>query len=72
MRGRIEGGKPTRELRSAAKVAVGAGWLVKTYSRHTKWYSPDGVTLVVTSSSPSDNRAIQNAIRDLRKGGLRV
>jgi hypothetical protein len=72
VRGRIEGGKPARELRPAAKLAVADGWVIRTRSRHTKWYSPDGVTLVVTSSSPSDQRAYQNAIGDLRKAGLRV
>lgn len=60
-------------LRKAARAARKAGWeITPTRGQHRKWTSPDGYS-VYTSGTPSDKRAVDNILADLRKlGGLDV
>jgi hypothetical protein len=49
------------------------GWRVEQTgksSRHLKWYSPDGKAVIVSSSTPSDHRAIKNHLALLRRAGF--
>ena len=61
-----------KDLNKAAKVARRQGWTIERARRnsHEHWRSPEGA-LVVVSCSPSDGNAHRQALRDLRKAGLR-
>jgi hypothetical protein len=60
----------TKELKSLLKTAEDQGCrVVITPNNHYKVYVPGG-KLVVISSTPSDNRAIENIKRDLRSAGI--
>lgn len=60
----------TKELKSLLKTAEEQGCrVVYTSNNHYKVFVPGG-KLVVISSTPSDNRAIQNIKRDLRSAGI--
>lgn len=62
-----------RALRDTGKVALRAGWKIRsTGSKHLLWLSPDGASMVLTSSSPSDPRALSNSRSDFRRAGLHV
>lgn len=59
--------QPLKQLRREAE---GQGWSITlAKGGHLKWKSPSGA-LVVTSSSPSDQRAIRNIVRDLQRCGF--
>jgi len=59
-----------KELKSLLKTAEDQGCrIVVTPSNHYKVFVPGG-KLVVVSSTPSDNRAIENIKRDLRSAGV--
>lgn len=60
------------EIRNIIRLAESQGWIInKTKGGHLRWTAPAG-GFVFTASTPSDNRATQNMIRDLRKYGLTV
>lgn len=65
-----------KKLREYAQKALDAGWRIEKGHRgsHLKWYPPDpDKDFIVTSSSPSDHRALKKIRRDLRvRGGLDV
>lgn len=53
-------------------IAVSQGWRVEQRrNTHLSWISPTGAK-VFSSFTPSDNRAVQNLKRDLRRYGLKV
>lgn len=46
------------------------GWTVEPCkSGHFRLKSPDGTSMVIISKSPSDQRALQNVLSDLRRAG---
>lgn len=48
------------------------GWEIQLKrSGHYKWVSPAG-KFVVSSSTPSDPRAIKNIVRDLKRYGFQI
>ena len=60
----------SKELMSLLKLAEIQGWRVsRTNKNHYKLIAPNG-KVIFTSSTPSDNRAINNIKRDLRANGL--
>jgi hypothetical protein len=53
------------------KRALALGWrILPLKSGHERWLSPDGKTQVLVSGTPSDHRAMKNALADLRRAGL--
>lgn len=59
-------------LRPFADEAIRQGWRIEKTARcHLKWRAPTGA-LVVTSSTPSDQRAVRNIVSDLKRGGLKL
>lgn len=62
-----------KKLKRWKKAARKQGWAVEGGGgRHLKWLHPDGETMVVTSATPSDHRALMNARSDLRRAGLDI
>jgi len=62
-----------KELAVIIKVAISAGWRVElTKGGHYKWIAPNNIDFVFSSSTPSDNRALENLKQDLRRRGLDV
>jgi predicted RNA binding protein YcfA (HicA-like mRNA interferase family) len=60
---------PYRDL---ARQAAAQGWTIRrTKSSHLIWISPTGAR-VVTSSTPSDTRAVRNHRARLKRAGLVV
>ena len=59
-----------KELKRLRRMAERAGWNVdRTKKNHLRWRSPTG-EMVITSSTPSDSRAIHSIKRDLRRAGM--
>lgn len=59
------------ELKQMMKRATMVGWqILRSKNGHLIWLSPCGKFRVVTSSTPSDNRALKNIEADLRRAGL--
>jgi predicted RNA binding protein YcfA (HicA-like mRNA interferase family) len=59
------------DLKSLRKLAIKQGWRVETTrGGHIKWYPVHGTEFVVTSSTPSDYRAIRNIRSMLKRYGL--
>lgn len=59
-----------RDLKDLERIALRAGWdVTPTRSGHKKWRSPSGA-VVITASTPSAPRAIQNIKGYLRRAGL--
>lgn len=62
----------SKDFRPLLDAALAAGWHISSTSgNHVKWKSPEG-KMVVTSCSPSDHRAFQNARSTLRRYGLSI
>jgi hypothetical protein len=62
-----------KDLAVLIKIAIEAGWRVeRTKSGHYKWLSPNSIDFFYSSSTPSDNRALENLKQDLRRRGLDV
>lgn len=60
-----------KEMKQLRKLAVEQGWRVEyTKGGHLKWFPPVGTEFVVSSSTPSDYRAIKNLRAMLRRHGL--
>lgn len=58
------------EIKAIIRMAQAQGWVItKTNGGHLRWTAPTG-GFVFTASTPSDNRAIKNIMRDLRAYGL--
>jgi len=58
------------DMRSLRKKALDQGWRIEpTRNGHERWLSPSGGT-VVMSGTPSDHRALRNAVADLKRAGL--
>jgi predicted RNA binding protein YcfA (HicA-like mRNA interferase family) len=58
-----------KDMQQLARKAEKQGWVIEiSKGTHMKWTSPAGEK-VFSSYSPSDHRAIQNTIRELRKKG---
>ena len=61
-----------RDFRGLAELAQEQGWtLFKTNGNHIKWQPPKG-HFVVSATTPSDWRALQNTKSNLRKAGLKM
>lgn len=61
-----------RELRALARAAERQGWSVeRTRNNHLKWKPPQG-QYYVSSSTPSDHRALRNIRAHLIQRGLRL
>ena len=60
-----------KELERLRQAAVRQGWRVeRSNADHYKWYAPDGKSIVVSGSTPSDHRAIKNQISRMRRVGF--
>jgi hypothetical protein len=61
-----------KDLDKLIDQAKDQGWEIQIKrSGHYKWVSPSG-RFVVSSSTPSDRRAVMNITRDLRRYGFQV
>jgi len=61
-----------RPWRRLAAHAIAAGWTIRPTRRgHLLWTAPTGAR-VITSSTPSDPRAVRNHRAALRRAGLTV
>jgi hypothetical protein len=61
-----------KELEQLKAQAEAQGWVIQLRKTgHYRWLSPTG-GFVVTSSTPSDHRAVLNIRRDLKRYGLVV
>jgi hypothetical protein len=61
------------EITRLIRVATKAGWQIKPGNGgHLKWFAPDGLTIVVSPSTPSDWRSMKNHVARLRRAGLDV
>jgi hypothetical protein len=47
-----------------------AGWRLEQYSKGMKCFSPDGQSLVIVHTSPSENRAGKNLLSEFRRAGF--
>ncbi|CAB4123722.1 hypothetical protein UFOVP46_81 [uncultured Caudovirales phage] len=60
-----------KEIQLLVKQATKQGWIVsRTGSDHIKWLPPNGMEMIISSSSPSDYRTIRWLKRDLRVRGF--
>lgn len=60
-----------KELKEIVKAAEQQGWRVKTTKKgHQMFFAPDGVNKVTAAGTPSDHRAIDNLLAELRRYGL--
>ena len=63
------GGK-RKDVQDLVAEAADQGWRVKDRGDKVLLFSPDGQTIVTLHWTPSDHRWLQNAYRDLRRGGF--
>lgn len=63
------GGK-RKDVQDLVAEAADQGWRVKERGDKVLLFSPDGQTIVTLHLTPSDHRWLQNAYRDLRRGGF--
>lgn len=60
-----------KELQELIQEAERQGWrAVRTQKGHWALYAPDGRTIVHLAGTPSDWRAIHNAISRMRRAGF--
>lgn len=59
-----------KELKRLLPEAEQQGWRVKDKKSGWMLMSPDGVTKVMLHKTASDNRALDNAISEMRAGGF--
>ena len=60
-----------KEIKRLIETAKSQGWVVtQARNNHYIWLSPCGQHRVVSSSTPSDRRALKNIEADLRRAGL--
>lgn len=60
-----------KELKEIVKAAEKQGWRVKTLkSGHLMFFAPDGVNKTTTGGTPSDHRAVNNLLAELRRYGF--
>jgi hypothetical protein len=61
-----------KELKEIVKAAGEQGWRVKTTKRqHLLFLAPDGINKVTAGGTPSDHRALDNLLSDLRRYGFK-
>lgn len=60
-----------KQLKELIKAAEQQGWRVKQGKAHYLLFAPDGINKVTVASTPSDHRALDNAISRLRRYGLK-
>lgn len=59
------------DIREVIKLARDQNWTVDhTASGHHRFRAPDGVSMVITSLTPSDRRTLANTVGYLRRAGL--
>jgi hypothetical protein len=57
-----------KEVKEIIRAARRQEWRVKTTKRgHVQFFAPDGESIVTSSGTPSDPRALANLIAQLRK-----
>jgi hypothetical protein len=61
-----------KDLNRAAKVARKLGWTIENHRGHEYWSPPGSKLRIPVASSPSDQNAHKQALRQLRKAGLPV
>lgn len=62
-----------KEMKALLKAAEEQGWTVRfTGSGHYQWKAPDGQTIIVTPSTPSDHRSMSNTRAQLKRAGLNL
>ncbi len=58
-------------IRELTKRAIEQGWRVETTGgKHLRWLSPTG-GIPISSSTPSDHRALRNHLSLMRRNGFR-
>lgn len=62
--------KAQREVDELVATAVLQGWTSRSGGKHYVLRSPDGVSTVTVSKTPSDFRAVLNIRADLRRAGV--
>jgi hypothetical protein len=59
------------DLRKVLKAAREQGWRIESGRKgQLKLYAPDGVNIVTLHQTPSDRRALKNAIAIMRRYGF--
>jgi len=62
-----------KDIKRIIQEAKDQGFTVsKSKSGHIKWHAPDGKSIVVSSGTPSDSRAMANMKSRLKRVGLRI
>lgn len=60
-----------KELKEIVKAAEEQGWRAKTTKKgHLMLFAPDGINKVTASGTPSDHRALDNLLSNLRRYGF--
>jgi hypothetical protein len=59
-----------KDVKKLFAAAQAQGWRVEVGRGHFKLYAPDGVGRVTISGTPSDRRALANAIAYMRRHGF--
>lgn len=62
-----------KEIKKILRQLDQQGWRIKDTGKHIKAYPPDrSKRMVVLPRTPSDHRALKNAISQLRRSGARL
>jgi hypothetical protein len=62
----------TKDFKEIVAAAEKQGWRTeRTRSGKIKMYAPDGIHIVIASTTPSTRNAVQNLVADLRRQGFR-
>ncbi len=65
------GAMMNKEVKAIIREAERQGWRSRLMSNgHTRLYAPDGKTQITLPGTPSDHRALKNAISDMRRVGF--
>ena len=59
-----------KDVQDLVAEAADQGWRIRNRGDKVLLFSPDGQTIVTLHRTPSDHRWLQNAYRDLRRGGF--
>lgn len=61
-----------KDLKKIVQAAEKQGWRVKmTKNGHWSFYAPDGENIVHAGGTPSDHRALDNLVAQLRRYGFK-
>lgn len=59
-------------MRQIEKALTAQGWRIVETTKGKAYYSPDGVHIVQVHRTPSDRRALNNVIAELRRKGATI